>query len=103
MPTPYADSAATYSYDALSRLTGESYPGTSNTWSYDWVGNRLDSGRAYNEVDELNAGSGYAYDMKGALEYDPSAAADPRLHFLSLQLSSTGGGSGEGVVDNRDG
>jgi len=28
----------------------ESYPGTSHTWSYDWVGNRLDGGWAYNGV-----------------------------------------------------
>jgi len=81
VPSPYASGSATYTYDALSRLTGESYPGASHTWSYDWVGNRLDGGWAYNEVDQLNAGSGYAYDLKGALEYDPGAAGDPRLHF----------------------
>ena len=78
---PFTQRTVAYGYDAIGRLIQEDQGGTVSTWSYDWMGNRLDSGTSYNAVDELNAGSGRQYDLKGALSYTPSATGDPRVHF----------------------
>ncbi|HUV04466.1 MAG TPA: hypothetical protein VMX94_05105 [Armatimonadota bacterium] len=49
-----------YGYDAMNRLTSETHSlQGQRTWTYDWVGNRLDSGFVYDPLmDELVQGAG---------------------------------------------
>ena len=76
-----------YEYDTIDRLTKEDWgygswtSVNSTTWAYDWVGNRNPSTYSYNQVDELEAGNGYVYDMLGNLEYKPSSSAYPRTRY----------------------
>ncbi|MBU6428412.1 MAG: hypothetical protein KGR26_05345, partial [Cyanobacteria bacterium REEB65] len=74
-----ADGAATasYSYDQLDQLIGQSLPGgTATTWTYDPAGNRLSTGTgsatttySYNDANELQSisdGSAFSYDPDGS-------------------------------------
>ena len=82
-PTAYNGKTVSYAYDEMSRLTSEKV-GTGNptTWSYDWVGNRSQSfSYSYNQVDQLNSGSGYEYDPMGNLVYVPDSSDDDRTAY----------------------
>ena len=77
---PYTGSSVVkYEYDPAGRLTGEDWgPGHVTTWGYDWAGNRDPSSNTYNEVDEMNPGSGCLYDKLGNLQYQPDSSTYPR-------------------------
>ena len=79
-PTVINNQTVAYGYDEISRLTSESIP--SNSWTYDWVGNRSQTFTAsYNPVDEMKDGSNYVYDMRGNLEYDPDTSSVNRTQY----------------------
>jgi len=68
-----------YGYDAMNRLTSETHSlQGQRTWTYDWVGNRLDSGFVYDDpTDELVEGPAETdrlYNATGSMSQKDSVA-----------------------------
>jgi RHS repeat-associated protein len=93
----YHDGSASYTLDALNRITGETVTSTSlgnfsRTYSYDDVGNRLDTGATFGPDSRLlsDAGGGYGYNQNGSLIARGAKSFDYDSANRLINFTSTG-------------